>query len=295
MQTQPQPPIANLLPDKTAKGDGGRSAVFSACGRFRYRLDIPLNTQQSLFASELKGGRCTFLMLNPSTADQNVNDPTVRRVVQYARDWGFSDVTVINLFAYRSTDPDKLLELGLANSVGPKNDRYIQDVVAKSNRVVVAWGRTFQQEEVFRARVRAVLRLVGEGAAPVLTLGLNDDGSPKHPLYVEKSVLPRPFDASRQIRVEELDRPENFHTVTGDYMTTPDEAMELARPNLVLGETGANAYLECNAKVFKLTRKTKGKKGDKKVEIEIRGTSGNAARRKRDAEGFSPITISWTR
>lgn len=290
MQTQPQP-IATLLPDKTAKGDGGRAAVFSACGQFRYRLDIPLNTQQSLFASELKGGRCTFLMLNPSTADQNVNDPTVRRVVQYAKDWGFSDVTVLNLFAYRSTDPDKLLDMGLANSIGPKNDRYIEDVVAKSSRIVVAWGRTFQQEEVFRARVRAVVRMLAHKT--VLTLGLNDDGSPKHPLYVEKSVVPRPFDASRTIRIQELDKPDNHHFVMGDYMTTPDEGIALARPDLVLGETGSNAYLECNTKVFKITRKTKGKKGEKKVEVEIRGTSVNAARRKRDAEGFDPIAISW--
>ena len=292
MPTQPQPPpIANLLPDKTAKGDGGRSAVFSACGRFRYQLDIPLNTQQSLFSSELKGGRCIFLMLNPSTADQNVNDPTVRRVVQYARDWGFSDVTVLNLFAFRSTDPDKLLELGLANAIGPKNDRYIEKVIAKSSRIVVAWGRTFQQEEVFRERVRSVIRMLAHKT--VLTLGLNDDGSPKHPLYVEKSAVPRPFDASRSIRIQELDKPDNHHLVMGDYMTTADEGIALAQPDLVLGETGSNAYLECNTKVFKITRKTKGKKGEKKVEVEIRGTSVNAARRKRDAEGFSPIAISW--
>ena len=104
-------------------------AVFSECGRYRYRLD-----RQWLIGS----GRCAFFMLNPSTADDTQDDPTVRRCIRYATDWGYQSLVVLNVFGLRATDP---MELRRADDpAGTGNAAVCREVLGSVDRVIVAWG-----------------------------------------------------------------------------------------------------------------------------------------------------------
>jgi hypothetical protein len=125
-----------------------------------------------------------FVMLNPSTADAEVLDPTVRRCVGFARAWGFGGVQVVNLFAFRATDPRDLLRA--AAPEGPGNDRAILDATSRADRVVVAWGT----RGTHRGRASAVAGLLEAGAIRPVTLGTTRDGHPRHPLYVRGDTRP---------------------------------------------------------------------------------------------------------
>ncbi|RYZ16550.1 MAG: DUF1643 domain-containing protein, partial [Myxococcaceae bacterium] len=152
--------------------DGG--ATISACGRYRYRLSRRWGM----------GRNAVFVMLNPSTADAMEDDPTLRRCMDFAQRWGDSGVMLVNLFAYRATDPDDLpKERELA--VGPENDKHILDVVSRANRVICAWG----VHGTRFGRDQAVLSLLhGAGVEPVC-FGKTKHGHPRHPLYLSKTAL----------------------------------------------------------------------------------------------------------
>lgn len=118
-----------------------------------------------------------FVGLNPSTAEGNTDDPTVRRFTGFARKWGYSGVYVLNLFAYRATLPS-----GLKNApdpVGELNDQYLNLYREKSEQVVVAWG----VHGAFRGRAGEVL-LEGILGDEIYCLGLTKEGYPRHPLYL---------------------------------------------------------------------------------------------------------------
>jgi hypothetical protein len=146
---------------------GMSSAMLSACNRYRYLL-----TRGEMFA----GHACGVVMLNPSTADADKDDSTVRKLRGHAGDWGYPGFVVANCYAWRATDPKALREV--PDPVGPDNDAYLM-AVATLPLVVVAWGKNALPE---RARhVEGILRSSGR---PLWCLGVNLDGSPKHPLYV---------------------------------------------------------------------------------------------------------------
>ncbi len=115
-------------------------------------------------------------MLNPSTADASKDDSTIRKLRGHAADWGYPGLVVANCYAWRSTDPKALRDA--ADPVGPDNNACIE-AVATLPLVVVAWGKLAQPERV--SQVMAILRRVGR---PLWCLGVNNDGSPRHPLYV---------------------------------------------------------------------------------------------------------------
>lgn len=145
-------------------------AVFDETRRYRYWL-----AREWLYGD----GICVFVMLNPSTADEHALDPTVRRCVGYAKRWGFKRLEVLNLFAWRSTDPRVLPTLD--DPVGPENLNWIAEVTsrAETKLVVCAWGK----DGAIRGqgdRVKDELKTIGVEA---WCLGLNGDGSPVHPLY----------------------------------------------------------------------------------------------------------------
>jgi hypothetical protein len=153
------------------------TAHFSPCRTWRYLL-----TRQ---VTPLDGkGTVAFIGLNPSTADETADDPTIRRCVGFARRWGFARLQMLNLFAFRSTDPAALL--AAADPVGPENDSTIIEVVRGSDFVVCAWG-AFPNS----GRAADVLPLI---AAPHC-LGTTKDGSPRHPLYLRAGTEPRPWSA----------------------------------------------------------------------------------------------------
>ena len=151
------------------KGDAASVAVYSDCERYRYLLTR---------IWDLAGKRVLFIMLNPSTATEQQNDPTVERCERRARALGFGGFRVCNIFAFRATDP-KVMR-AVADPVGPENDDAIRGSLPWADQIICAWGahgahlgRGAQMERALRASGRALH-----------TLGLTKAGAPKHPLYI---------------------------------------------------------------------------------------------------------------
>lgn len=133
------------------------------------------------------GRRCCFILLNPSTADAKLLDPTNRRVVAYARAWGFHAVETVNIFALRSTDPKGLYRH--PEPVGPGTDAAIRRAARRADLVVCGWGEHGRLLDR-GAAVLAMLR-AARGVAPKLAhLGLTKSLQPKHPLYLRADLRP---------------------------------------------------------------------------------------------------------
>ena len=124
-----------------------------------------------------------WVMLNPSTADADVDDPTIRRCIEFSRRDGFDGLRVCNLFAWRATKPVVLRSL--TDPVGEANDIMILSEAAGSISVVAAWGRVHR---VLQPRADAVLHMLSLDGHAVQCLGRNADDSPRHPLYLAKST-----------------------------------------------------------------------------------------------------------
>lgn len=153
----------------------GYSAVVSPCETYRYLLT-------RMWDQELPG--VLFVMLNPSTADANQDDPTIRRCIRFARDWGHGALRVVNLFAYRATDPRAL---ALADDpVGPENFLHVTSAILASSQVVVAWGAHSMAEQQSEGLLQEIR---GSGKVP-MCLGQCAGGAPRHPLYVKGNTLP---------------------------------------------------------------------------------------------------------
>lgn len=167
------------------------SAVLSDCGRYRYALDR---------SGWLGGtGSVLFVMLNPSTADAEHDDPTIRRCIRFAQDWGYARLSVANLYAYRATKPADLTPLGPAaigeetsrGSVGHiarygpiyrnHNDDWIRRLTMTADRVIVAWGANAGPVP---GRANEVADLIAVHGGCSYALGVTKDGHPRHPLYV---------------------------------------------------------------------------------------------------------------
>ena len=156
------------------KGDAVSEAVYSDCEAYRYRL------------TRVWGGgrRVAFVMLNPSTATEVQNDPTVERCERRARVMGYGGFAVGNIFAYRATDP--LVMRGQADAVGPRNDAALIELAGWADRVICGWG-THGAHLGRGLAVEALLR--GTGTA-LWHLGLTQGGAPKHPLYIGYDRVP---------------------------------------------------------------------------------------------------------
>jgi hypothetical protein len=131
-----------------------------------------------------------FILLNPSTADQDTNDPTVERCERRALAWGFDGLLVANLFALRTADPRMLREVGAP--IGPRNDTAILLAQRLAGLTICGWGA----HGAYRCRGQAFRERL---KPPVYHLGLTRDGLPRHPLYVPYSVAPRRWRASRPV------------------------------------------------------------------------------------------------
>jgi hypothetical protein len=122
------------------------------------------------------------MMLNPSTADEFKNDPTVERCEQRARSMGYGGLVVLNIFALRSTDPRGLYTT--PDPIGPLNDRVIALFTEGRESAIVGWGCHGK----FKDRGNHVLKLLRSSGVKPMALKINRDGSPGHPLYVGYSV-----------------------------------------------------------------------------------------------------------
>jgi len=129
-----------------------------------------------------------FVGLNPSTADAMVDDPTVRRCVGFARQWGFGKLVMTNIFAWRATDPNDMRRQ--ADPVGEDNDEHLRKAAREAQLVVACWGEGGQH----LARGQAASGLLG---IDVRCLGTNLSGQPKHPLYLALDTQVRSFEWPR--------------------------------------------------------------------------------------------------
>jgi hypothetical protein len=163
-----------LILRKFIKGDAESEAVYSDCERYRYLLTRTWSD----------GPKALFVMLNPSTATEVQNDPTVERCERRARSLGYGSFRVTNIFAFRATDP-KVMR-AQPDPVGPGNDAAILDSVGWADRVVCAWGN----HGLHLDRGKTVERLLRATGTPLFQFGLTGQGQPKHPLYVGYACKP---------------------------------------------------------------------------------------------------------
>lgn len=151
-----------------------RAAIFSECRTWRYTLERYWDDSRA---------RLLFVLLNPSTADAERDDPTNRRGMGFARSWGYGSCVFVNLFAFRSPDPDDLVDpIGvdgnLIDPVGPANNIHILTQAVLADRIVLAWGTKGRLDH----RDEAVLRLLEP--YELWCLGCTKHGYPRHPLYL---------------------------------------------------------------------------------------------------------------
>lgn len=164
------------------KGDAHSTAVYSDCEKYRYLLTRTWDAG---------GKKALFVMLNPSTATEVQNDPTVERCERRARTLGFGAFRVTNIFAWRDTDPRAMR--AAADPVGPANDGAISDSCAWADQIIAAWG-THGAHLDQGPHIARLLRATGR---PIYHLGLTKDGHPKHPLYIAYAQQPELWDMSQ--------------------------------------------------------------------------------------------------
>jgi len=168
---------------ETTRLDGSKSsALFSTDGRHRYVLT-------RMFPAHVRGSGnvVTFIMLNPSTATHDVDDPTITRCIRFAQRWGFTAMQVVNLMAFRSTNPKTLHDIPDAEG-GVYNTYAILRASRDAKIVVCAWG------EHGADRSETILPVLRKYVGDKLRcLARNASGQPKHPLYVPATTLPIEF------------------------------------------------------------------------------------------------------
>lgn len=168
-----------MISRRHLKGDAESLAVYSPCEAYRYALTRIWQDSAP---------RAVFVMLNPSTATEAQNDPTVERCERRARALGFGGFRVVNIFAYRATDPRVMR--AQADPVGPGNDAALVEAAGWGDQIICAWGN--HGAHLRRgAAVEALLRAQGK---PLFHLSLTKEGAPKHPLYVGYAVQPMLWD-----------------------------------------------------------------------------------------------------
>ena len=151
-------------------------ALFSPCRRYRYLLWRRWDENLPTLA---------VIGLNPSTADELKDDPTIRRCVGFAKGWGFGSLHMLNLFAWRATSP-LAMKAQAGNAVGPRNDEYLRVVTSRAQQTLCAWGT----HGVFRGRNVEVRKMLASAGIVPVVLRLTQDGYPSHPLRLPKSLTP---------------------------------------------------------------------------------------------------------
>ena len=148
-------------------------AIFSDCRRYRYALWRVWDDSK---------GKVMFIGLNPSTANESADDPTIRRVKRFAHNWGYGGVIMLNLFTYITAYPEELMKC--EDPVGPA-DYYLDHYAKECNKVIFAWGNFKEAEK----RGIEVMQMFPYGHMLIQ----NKNGSPRHPLYVKADAQPIPI------------------------------------------------------------------------------------------------------
>lgn len=165
-----------------------KTADISPCGHYRYRLTRTWD--------EDKPG-VLWVLLNPSVADSEQDDPTIRRCMGFARAWDCGMITVVNLFAFRATDPGELISHAPI-AVGPRNNQTIRRCVAAhsdpGDLIIAAWGANASRPAL-QARRNRVIELLP--LADLMCLDVTQSGEPKHPLYCRADLTPCRYEVTR--------------------------------------------------------------------------------------------------
>lgn len=155
-------------------------AIISKCGKYRYVLWRKLNSN----TQGDHGRTCLFVMLNPSTADATYNDRTVIRCMGYAIDWHYDRLEIVNVYAYRATDPSELPAL-MSERHGELYKKYFEYSVKNADLVICGWGNKIPRDESMD-----ILNYIKSLGKTPMCLKQNENGSPRHPLYLKKSLTP---------------------------------------------------------------------------------------------------------
>ena len=150
-------------------------AIYSACEKYRYSLTRVWNP---------KGPRVMFVMLNPSTASEVQNDPTVERCERRARHLGYGAFRVTNIFAWRATDPRKMR--AASEPIGPQNKETLTEGGAWADHIIAAWGVHGSHLD----QGPRVAKDLAQMSVPLFHLGLTKAGHPRHPLYLSYAQQP---------------------------------------------------------------------------------------------------------
>ena len=188
--------------------------IFSEDRVYRYTLWRDFECDDIFQPPRFFNSFVQFIGLNPSTADENNDDPTIRRCIQFAKDWGYGSFCMTNLFAFRATDP-RVMKLHKW-PIGADNTNQIMDVAGEAGLIVAAWGR----DGSHMGRGEQVLSALASIGKSVYHLGLNGDGTPKHPLYLRGDTMPSPFDFQKVVSPAAL--------VAGDVRVAGDETFAAA-------------------------------------------------------------------
>lgn len=170
---------ALAIPDTQTDVFGTGTATFSACRRYRFTLTRSWGQPTDPFLM--------VIGLNPSTADAAQDDPTIRRCIGFARDWGFGHLVMTNLFTIRTKDP--AIMRAEPQPVGQGNDDVLVGIANRAGLVLAAWG----VHGGHQGRAAAVFRRLRKEGRTIKSLGTTMDGFPRHPLYVRKDKQPIPY------------------------------------------------------------------------------------------------------
>jgi hypothetical protein len=155
----------------------GNGAILS--GRYRYLLWRTWDETRP---------RLLWVLLNPNTADEQTDDPTLRRCIRFSREWQYGGLEIVNLFAFRTPHPHDLHRA--ADPIGSENDQYLATAAARAAGIILAWG----EKGTYLQRDRAVLALLSlYSTQPLYCLGIAHNGCPRHPLYRPGSTRPVPY------------------------------------------------------------------------------------------------------
>lgn len=124
-----------------------------------------------------------FVGLNPSTADAEQDDPTIRRCIGFAKEWGYGELLMGNLFAFRATNP--AIMAAADDPIGPDNDMWLNELAEEASLVIAAWGA----HPIAASRAQQVVETLDD----VKCLGVTKGGHPRHPLYLPKTATPIDF------------------------------------------------------------------------------------------------------
>lgn len=161
--------------------DQNNGAIFSECRNYRYAL-------WRIWDKDVK--LVMFIGLNPSTANESRNDPTIHKVKKFAFNWGYGGFYMMNLFAYITSYPDELkkyssfLNQGINLTINDDieyEDEWLRKTALKCDKIIFAWGSFKEATE----RAKVVMKMFTGYA-----LEINKDGSPRHPLYVKSNIEP---------------------------------------------------------------------------------------------------------